>query len=149
MNAQEQILIALQDLDLMLKETVDSKEQFKKLGFEVSGVDEVVEDHDEGGNQHQVDDEQAVARKHAAGAFAEGLQQIEFGAGHRNPRACRITQFPQPEIDPPPQEGEGGRPVDGARGLGRGREAHARRRRSFHAHRPVADAPSFIYRLIL
>ncbi len=41
MNAQEQILIALQDLDLMLKETTDSKEQFKNMGFETSGVDEL------------------------------------------------------------------------------------------------------------
>jgi predicted nucleic acid-binding Zn-ribbon protein len=41
MNSQEQLLVALQDLDLMLKETEDSQEQFEKLGFDVSGVEEL------------------------------------------------------------------------------------------------------------
>jgi hypothetical protein len=41
MNPQEQILVALQDLDLMLKEAEDSQDQFKKLGFDVSGVEEL------------------------------------------------------------------------------------------------------------
>ena len=41
MNQQEQLLVALQDLDLMLKETEDSQEQFEKLGFDVSGLAEL------------------------------------------------------------------------------------------------------------
>ncbi len=41
MNQQEQLLVALQDLDLMLKETEDSQEQFEKLGFDVSGLEEL------------------------------------------------------------------------------------------------------------
>jgi predicted nucleic acid-binding Zn-ribbon protein len=41
MNAQEQILVALQELDTMLKEAVDSQDQFRRLGFDVSGVDEL------------------------------------------------------------------------------------------------------------
>ena len=41
MSQQEQLLVALQDLDLMLKETEDSQEQFEKLGFDVSGVEEL------------------------------------------------------------------------------------------------------------
>ena len=41
MNQQEQLLVALQDLDLMLKETEDSQQQFEELGFDVSGVDEL------------------------------------------------------------------------------------------------------------
>jgi predicted nucleic acid-binding Zn-ribbon protein len=39
MNPQEQILVALQDLDLMLKEAVESQEQLQKLGFEMSGTE--------------------------------------------------------------------------------------------------------------
>src|SRR2546426_1534305 len=41
MSPQEQILVALQDLDLMLKEAEDRQDQFEKLGFDVSGVDEL------------------------------------------------------------------------------------------------------------
>ena len=41
MNLQEQILVALQDLDLMLKEAQESQEQFEKLGFDVSGLNEL------------------------------------------------------------------------------------------------------------
>ncbi|UCE02085.1 MAG: hypothetical protein JSW67_12615 [Candidatus Latescibacterota bacterium] len=41
MSQQEQLLVALQDLDLMLKETEDSQDQFEKLGFDVSGVEEL------------------------------------------------------------------------------------------------------------
>lgn len=41
MNPQEQILVALQDLDLMLKEAEDSQEQLEKLGFDVSGIAEL------------------------------------------------------------------------------------------------------------
>jgi predicted nucleic acid-binding Zn-ribbon protein len=41
MSPQEQILVALQDLDLMLKEAQDSQEQFEKLGFGVSGLEEL------------------------------------------------------------------------------------------------------------
>src|SRR5262245_3917011 len=41
MNPQEQILVALQDLDLMLKEAVDSQEQLQRLGFEMSGTEEL------------------------------------------------------------------------------------------------------------
>lgn len=41
MSPQEQILIALQDLDLMLKEAADSHEQFEKMGFGVSGIEEL------------------------------------------------------------------------------------------------------------
>jgi predicted nucleic acid-binding Zn-ribbon protein len=40
-SPQEQILIALQELDSMLKEAEDSQEQFSRLGFGVSGVDEL------------------------------------------------------------------------------------------------------------
>jgi predicted nucleic acid-binding Zn-ribbon protein len=39
MSPQEQILVALQDLDLMLKEAEDSS--FEKLGFGISGLDEL------------------------------------------------------------------------------------------------------------
>jgi len=41
MNPQEQILVALQDLDLMIKEAKESQEQLEKLGFDVSGVEEL------------------------------------------------------------------------------------------------------------
>jgi hypothetical protein len=41
MSHQEQLLVALQDLDLMLKETEDSQDQFEKLGFDVSGLKEL------------------------------------------------------------------------------------------------------------
>jgi predicted nucleic acid-binding Zn-ribbon protein len=41
MSPQEQVLVALQDLDLMLKEAEDSQEQFQKLGFDVSGTSEL------------------------------------------------------------------------------------------------------------
>ena len=41
MSPQEQILVALQDLDLMLKETEHRHEQFEKLGFEIHGVEEL------------------------------------------------------------------------------------------------------------
>jgi predicted nucleic acid-binding Zn-ribbon protein len=41
MSPQEQILVALQDLDLMLKEAQDSKAQLRELGFDVSGVEEL------------------------------------------------------------------------------------------------------------
>ena len=41
MNPQEQILVALQDLDLMLKEAEESQEQLEKLGFDVSGIEEL------------------------------------------------------------------------------------------------------------
>lgn len=41
MSHQEQLLVALQDLDLMLKETADSQDQFEKLGFDVSGLEEL------------------------------------------------------------------------------------------------------------
>ena len=41
MSQQEQLLVALQDLDLMLKETEDSKEELARLGFDVSGLDEL------------------------------------------------------------------------------------------------------------
>lgn len=41
MSHQEQLLVALQDLDLMLKETEDRQDQFEKLGFDVSGVQEL------------------------------------------------------------------------------------------------------------
>lgn len=41
MNPQEQILVALQDLDLMLKEAEDRHEQFEKLGFEIHGIEEL------------------------------------------------------------------------------------------------------------
>jgi len=58
--------------------------------------------------------EQAVARQHAAGPLAEGSQQVEFGAGHRDPCARRVAQFPQAEIDPPAEKGERGRAIGGA-----------------------------------
>src|SRR5258708_3814205 len=48
------------------------------------------------------------------GRSQKGSQQVEFGAGHRNPRAGRIAQLPQPQIDPPSQKGEGGRAVGDA-----------------------------------
>src|SRR5262245_35270897 len=38
MSPQEQVLVALQDLDLMLKEAADSQEQFQQLGFELGGT---------------------------------------------------------------------------------------------------------------
>ena len=41
MSPQEQVLVALQDLDLMLKEAEDSHEQFEKLGFDIRGIDEL------------------------------------------------------------------------------------------------------------
>lgn len=41
MSAQEQLLVALQDLDLMLKETQDSQEELSRLGFDVSGLEEL------------------------------------------------------------------------------------------------------------
>ena len=41
MSPQEQDLVALQDLDLMLKEAEDSHEQFEKLGFEIRGIEEL------------------------------------------------------------------------------------------------------------
>ena len=41
MSPQEQILVALQELDTMLKEAVDSVDQFRQLGFDVSGVEEL------------------------------------------------------------------------------------------------------------
>ncbi|HZL84898.1 MAG TPA: hypothetical protein VFD07_05905 [Candidatus Krumholzibacteria bacterium] len=41
MNPQEQLLVALQDLDLMLKETEDSREELSRLGFDVSGLEEL------------------------------------------------------------------------------------------------------------
>jgi predicted nucleic acid-binding Zn-ribbon protein len=41
MSHQESLLVALQDLDQMLKETEDRHDQFEKLGFDVSGVDEL------------------------------------------------------------------------------------------------------------
>lgn len=41
MSPQEQILVALQELDLMLKEAEDSQGQFRRLGFELCGVDEL------------------------------------------------------------------------------------------------------------
>lgn len=41
MNPQEQLLVALQDLDLMLKEHTDSKDQFSKMGFDVSNLTEL------------------------------------------------------------------------------------------------------------
>ena len=41
MSAQEQLLVALQDLDLMLKETEDSQEELARLGFDVSGLEEL------------------------------------------------------------------------------------------------------------
>jgi predicted nucleic acid-binding Zn-ribbon protein len=41
MSPQEQVLVALQDLDLMLKEAEESQEQLEKLGFDVSGVAEL------------------------------------------------------------------------------------------------------------
>jgi len=41
MSQQEQLLVALQDLDLMLKETEDSKEELSRLGFDVSGLEEL------------------------------------------------------------------------------------------------------------
>lgn len=41
MSHQEQLLVALQDLDLMLKETEDSQDQFEQLGFDVSGLEEL------------------------------------------------------------------------------------------------------------
>jgi predicted nucleic acid-binding Zn-ribbon protein len=39
MSPQEQVLVALQDLDLMLKEAQDSQEQFAKLGFGIGGIE--------------------------------------------------------------------------------------------------------------
>jgi hypothetical protein len=36
MSPQEQILIALQDLDLMLKEATDSQAAFERMGFAVA-----------------------------------------------------------------------------------------------------------------
>lgn len=39
MSPQEQVLVALQDLDLMLKEAEDR--QFEKLGFDMSGIEEL------------------------------------------------------------------------------------------------------------
>ena len=41
MSPQEQLLVALQDLDLMLKEAEDRQDQFEKLGFEMGGVEEL------------------------------------------------------------------------------------------------------------
>jgi len=41
LSQQETILVALQDLDLMLKEAADRQDQFEKLGFDVSGVQEL------------------------------------------------------------------------------------------------------------
>ena len=41
MSQQEQLLVALQDLDLMLKETEDSQEELSRLGFNVSGLEEL------------------------------------------------------------------------------------------------------------
>jgi predicted nucleic acid-binding Zn-ribbon protein len=41
MNPQEVLLVALQELDSMLKEATDSQDQFQKLGFEISGVEEL------------------------------------------------------------------------------------------------------------
>lgn len=41
MSPQEQILVALQDLDLMLKENLERQDQFQKMGFDMSGVDEL------------------------------------------------------------------------------------------------------------
>lgn len=41
MSPQEQILVALQDLDLMLKETLERQDQFEKMGFDMSGVEEL------------------------------------------------------------------------------------------------------------
>src|SRR6266481_7180045 len=58
--------------------------------------------------------EQAVARQHPARPFAEGLQQVELGAGHRDERAGGIAQFPQADVDPPSEKGERGRTLDGA-----------------------------------
>ena len=60
--------------------------------------------------------EQAVARQHAAGPLAEHPQQIELGAGHRDPGAVGIAQFAQAEIDPPAEKAERGRPFGGAGG---------------------------------
>lgn len=41
MSHQEQLLVALQDLDIMLKETEDSQDQFKEMGFDVNGLEEL------------------------------------------------------------------------------------------------------------
>jgi len=41
MSPQEQILVALQDLDLMLKEVADRQDQFEKLGFGLGGVEQL------------------------------------------------------------------------------------------------------------
>lgn len=41
MSPQETILIALQDLDLMLKEATESHVQFEKMGFAVGGIEEL------------------------------------------------------------------------------------------------------------
>ena len=41
MSPQEQILIALQDLDQMLKEATDSQDQMQKMGFGVGGLEEL------------------------------------------------------------------------------------------------------------
>lgn len=41
MSPQEQVLVALQDLDQMLKEAEDGQEQFEKLGFEMGGTEEL------------------------------------------------------------------------------------------------------------
>ena len=41
MSPQEQILIALQDLDLMLKEATDSQAAFERMGFAVGGIEEL------------------------------------------------------------------------------------------------------------
>jgi predicted nucleic acid-binding Zn-ribbon protein len=41
MSPQEQVLVALQDLDLMLKEAEESQDQFKRLGFDMSGTEEL------------------------------------------------------------------------------------------------------------
>lgn len=41
MSHQEQLLVALQDLDTMLKEAKDSQDQFEKMGFGVNGLAEL------------------------------------------------------------------------------------------------------------
>ena len=41
MSQQEQLLVALQDLDLMLKEAEESREELSNLGFGMSGLEEL------------------------------------------------------------------------------------------------------------
>ncbi len=41
LNPQEQVLVALQDLDLMLKEATDSEDQFRKMGFNMTNLEEL------------------------------------------------------------------------------------------------------------